>query len=96
MPPATKSQIRVVARIEMRAGVRNGAPQEGVSLMAGNIDNDLARELEEMEDQRDAVTFMQAQGQAPDGPPTTFLLEPPKSWLAGRSPPPGSCPGWPP
>jgi DNA-binding XRE family transcriptional regulator len=28
--------------------------------MAGNIDNDLARELEEMEDQRDAVTFLLA------------------------------------
>ncbi len=28
--------------------------------MADNIDNDRARELEEMEDQRDAVTFMLA------------------------------------
>jgi len=28
--------------------------------MADNMDNDLARELEEMEDQRDAVTFMLA------------------------------------
>ena len=44
--------------------------------MADNVDNNLARELEEMEDQRDAVTFMLARmEQANDEPRPWSVVE---------------------